>query len=185
MGLMPFSNSIYAVEVGGEPSARTGPTLPMTGCGDIPVDQDYGGPDELAYTLSTGCGVVGADVHVFKKPVFDANGIGVNRSLAVAKTTTRVNGRWSRSIKLDAGEYVILFEKPGEYGPDTKNLTVTVPEEDLVPTYVAQFPLGETDAEGDPSFFKTEDDKILSTPESGVVYDVRPQGDPDEDFWRI
>lgn len=185
MGLVPFSNTVYAIEVGGEPAVRTGPTLPMEGCGTVPIDQDYGGLDELAYTLSTGCGVVGADVYVFSKTVFDANGINVNRSLAVAKTTTRVNGRWTRSIKLNPGDYVILYEKPGEYGPDTKTVTVTVPTENLVPAYVPQFSIGETDAEGDPSFFKTEDDKLLSTPESGVVYTVNPQNDPDEDFWKI
>lgn len=184
MGLVPFSNTIYSVEVGGEPPVRTGPALPMVGCGSVPVDQDYGGLDELAYTLASGCGVVGADVYVFKKSVFDANGINVNRALAVGQTTTRVNGRWTRSIKLDAGDYVVLFEKPGEYGPDTKDLTVTVPVEELVPTYVPQFPLGETDAEGDPSFFKTEDNELLSTPESGIVYDVPPPQN-DEDFWRI
>lgn len=185
MGLVPFSNSLYAVEVGGEPAVRTGPTLPTEGCGSVFVDQDYGGLDELAYTLASGCGVVGADVYVFKKAVFDANGVNVDKTLAVARTTTRVNGRWTRSIKLDPGDYVILFEKPGEYGPDTKNITVTAPEEELVPTYVPEFPLGETDGEGDPSFFKTEDNQILSTPESGVVYEVKPQGDTDEEFWRI
>lgn len=184
MGLVPFSNTIYAVEVGGEPAARTGPTLPTAGCGDVMVDHDYGSLDEFAYTLASGCGVVGADVYVFKKSVFDANGINVNRALAVEKTTTRVNGRWTRSVKLDPGDYVVLFEKPGEYGPDTKELTVTVPVEDLVPTYVPTFPLGETDAEGDPSFFKTEDDKLLSTPENGIVYNVAPPPD-DEDFWNI
>lgn len=185
MGLVPFSNSLYAVEVGGEPAARSGPTLPMAGCGSVPVDQDYGGDDELAYTLANGCGVVGADVYIFRKTVFDAGGIGISRNLAVANTTTRVNGRWTRSIKLDPGEYVILFEKPGEYGPDIKSLTVTVPAEDIVPTYVPEFALGETDAEGDPSFFKTESNELLSTPETGVVYDVQPQGDPDEEFWKI
>jgi hypothetical protein len=185
MGLIPFSNTIYAVEIGGEPSTRTGPALPMLGCGAIPVDHDYGGQDELAYTLAGGCGVVGADVYVFRKVVFDAGGLNVNRTLALAKTTTRVNGRWTRSVRLDAGDYVVLFEKPGEYGPDTKNVTVTIPPELLVPTYVPQFPLGETNEDGDPSFLKTEDDNFVSTPESGVVYTVQPQIDPDEDFWKI
>ena len=29
---------------------------------------------------------------------------------------------------LDAGDYVILFEKPGEYGPDVQAITVVDPE---------------------------------------------------------
>lgn len=185
MGLLPFSNTVYQLEIGGEPAVRTGPTLPMEGCGQVPVDHDYGGLDELAYTLDDGCGVQGAEVYAFKKSVFDASGINVNRTLAVEKTTTRVNGRWSRSLRLDPGDYVILFEKTGEYGPDTKTINVAAPTEDLVPTYVPQFPLGETDAEGDPSFFKTEDNQILSTPENGIVYNFQPPGNDDEEFWKI
>lgn len=184
MGLMPFSNSIYAVEIGGEPAARQGPTLPMTGCGLVPVDHDYGGLDNIAYVLNDGCGVVGANVYVFNANVFSGSGVETSRALAVGSTTTRVNGRWTRSIKLDPGDYVVLFEKPGEYGPDTKEITVTAPPGALIPTYAPQFALGETDEENDPSFFKTESNELLTTPEGGVVFNPAPP-DEDEEFWRI
>lgn len=127
LGLLPYTNMIYTVEVGGEAPARSGPVLPMTGCGEIAVDQDYLGPDSLIYKPADGCPVAGADVYAFKKSDFDATGINISRELAVATTTTRVNGRWGNSLKLDPAEYVLLYEKLGEFGPDMYNLTVTAP----------------------------------------------------------
>lgn len=135
MGLLPFSNAAYAIEVGGEPAARRGPTLPILGCGPIVLDHDYSAPDALIYTTANGCPITGADVYVFTKAVFDANGLSVARNLAAAKTKTRVNGRWLQSLRLAAGDYVILYEKPGEYGPDTCPLTLSLPEETLPMSY--------------------------------------------------
>lgn len=131
LGLLPFSNSAYAIEVGGEVVERTGPSLPVSGCGAITVDQDYLGPDSLIYQPEEGCPVVGATVLVFNKADFDAHGVTIDPALAVGSTTTRVNGRWSSSIRLDPADYVLLFEKLGEYGPDTFNLTVVDPSAGL------------------------------------------------------
>lgn len=135
MGLLPFNHAAYAIEIGGEPAARRGPTLPILGCGQIVVDHDYGGTDALIYTTDSGCPVEGADVYVFTKTAFDAAGETIARNLAVGKTRTRVNGRWLQSLRLDTGNYVILYEKPGEFGPDTHELTVEPPEETLPMSY--------------------------------------------------
>jgi hypothetical protein len=175
MGLIPFSNTIYALEVGGEPAVRTGPTLPMEGCGSVAVDQDYTGLDELAYTLAGGCGVVGADVYVFTKAAFDANGVNISRALAVGNTTTRVNGRWTRSIKLNPGNYVILFEKSGEYGPDTKPLTVTAPEPEGPDLPSTPFTLGDNALEA----------AAAPQPQYRPAYKPPAKNDQDEEFWRI
>lgn len=132
MGLLPFSNSAYAIEIGGEPEERPGPILPVIGCGSVLVDHDYGGKDALAYMDATDCPVVGAAVYVFPNDIFEAAHPDFpDREDAVAVTTTRANGRWTDALKLNPGDYVILFEKPGEYGPDTIEVTVT--EENSVP----------------------------------------------------
>jgi hypothetical protein len=135
MGLLPFNHAIYAVEVGGEPAARRGPTLPIIGCGDVIVDQDYNGPDSLIYTTAGGCAIQGADVYVFTQAAFDEHGADIARDLAVGVTKTRVNGRWLQSLRLNVGDYVILYEKPGEYGPDTFELEVTAPDAPLPMSY--------------------------------------------------
>jgi hypothetical protein len=129
MGLLPFTNAAYAVEVGDEPAARPGPVLPIEGCGAVIVDQNYGGPDNLSYSADAGCAVTGALVHVFKRVDFDApgNGLEIDRDLAVGRTHTTANGRWTQSLRLDAGDYTILYEKIGEYGPDVVNITVVDP----------------------------------------------------------
>lgn len=135
LGLLPFSNSAYAIEIGGEPPERNGPVLPIRGCGAVIVDQDYTGPDALIYAFESGCPIVGANIYVFEKAVFDEDGVQISRALAVGKTKTRANGRWVESIKLNPGDYVLLYEKPGEYGPDTYELTVTEPEEEISPVW--------------------------------------------------
>jgi hypothetical protein len=131
MGLLPFTNMAYSVEIGEEPAARLGPTLPIEGCGAVIVDQNYGGPDNLIYTVAGGCAVSGAHIYIFGKAAFDAQGPTIDRATAVGRTFTTANGRWTQSIKLDAGQYTLLYEKPGEYGPDTVNLTVVDPNATL------------------------------------------------------
>jgi hypothetical protein len=128
MGLVPFNNSVYSLEVGGEPEERPGPTLPVKGCGTIAVDHNYGGQENLIYAVSIdGCPIIGAAVYVFTRAVFDELETDTPRNLAVASTTTRANGRWTESLRLDPGEYAILFEKLGEYGPDVAYIEVTAP----------------------------------------------------------
>lgn len=136
LGLLPFSDQIYALEIGGEPPARQGPVLPIEGCGTVIVDHDYGGDDNLIYTQADGCPITGANIYVFKRADFDTAGVGISRDLAIAQTGTRVNGRWNQSLKLDPGAYILLYEKPGEFGPDTTSLTVTDPAASLPATAV-------------------------------------------------
>ena len=129
LGLIPFTNPAYAIEVGGEPAERPGPVLPLIGCGNIAVDHNYGGADNLAYQNAINQPVVGATIHVFTKAVFDAAHPDLpNRANAVASTTTRANGRWSDALQLNAGDYAVIFEKPGEYGPDHRFISVLPPD---------------------------------------------------------
>jgi hypothetical protein len=69
---------------------------------------------------------------MFSAANFAGIGTDINRGLAVGKTTTRVNGRWSQSLRVDPGNYVLLYEKIGEYGPDTLTITVAPPDDDGV-----------------------------------------------------
>lgn len=143
MGLLPFNNPAYAIEVGGEPAERPGPTPPNIGSGSVAVDHNYGGADILAYKDATDCAVVGATVYVFCKDIFEAAYPDYpNRANAIAVTTTRANGRWSDAVLLDPGDYAVLFEKPGEYGPDAQLITV-VPTGQNIPIWQTEL-LGES-----------------------------------------
>lgn len=129
MGLIPFIDNAYKLEIGGEPSERPGPVPPDIGCGAVTVDHDYGGADALAYIDAADCAVVGADVYAFSKDTFDAASPDYPaRDEALAHTSTTANGRWAEAINLDPGDYVLLFEKYGEYGPDTVEITITSDE---------------------------------------------------------
>ena len=71
LGLLPFSNPVYAVEVGGEPASRPGPVPPRVGCGAYALDHNFIAPDYLAYRDATGYAVVDATVYVWRKDTFD------------------------------------------------------------------------------------------------------------------
>jgi hypothetical protein len=179
LGLMPFASPVYAIEVGGEPAERPGPELPKIGCGSVPVDHNYGGPDNMVYRDATGYSVVGATVWVFPKDIYDAAAPDLpNRSLAVANTTTRVNGRWTDALMLDPGDYALIFEKPGEYGPDVDFVAVV-----------------EADAESSCAWFNTmelggaeESDALYGESSEAVTTDNEEKvcgPRADDDFWNF
>ncbi len=175
MGLIPFSSPIYGIEIGGEPAERPGPTPPQIGCGSIPVDHNFNAPDYLAYADATGDTVEGAAVYVFSKDIYDAAQPDYpDRSDAAAVTTTRTNGRWSDALMLDPGNYVVLFEKPGEYGPDVQFITVVGSGQD--PVY------WETEILGDSS------EALLTERSEGVQTEQQfpgPATAPQDDFWNF
>lgn len=126
MRLAPYTDVIYRVPVNAWSARDPRDGMPLAGTGCVTVTHDYGGLDALAYCLADGCGVEGAYVYAFTAADYLAGA----RSLAdvVAATTTTTNGRWTYALQLNPGDYVLLYEKPGEYGPDILDVTVTPPE---------------------------------------------------------
>lgn len=173
MGLIPFSNTAYAIEVGGEPAERVGPTLPIEGCGAIPVDHNYGDLDSYVYRTEDNCPIVGAKVYIFAKSVFDVTGFQTSKALAIGSTTTTANGRWTQSINLDPGQYAIVFEKTGEYGPNSAFVTVqsvapsayTLPQP-AEPVLPAAAPLN-------------------TAPPAAPTINAKPEKHKTNDFWEI
>ena len=124
--LIPWSNIVYQLPLSeseiGPPSTPAGP-----GDGCVTVGQSYGGAD-LRYLTAHNDPIAGARVYAFTKKTMDAAlPDHPPRRLAVASTTTTAAGNWTAQLKLDPGEYVLLYEKPDTFGPDTKALTVSMP----------------------------------------------------------
>lgn len=85
------------------------------------VDHDYGAPDALSYQTQSGVRVVGATVACFRAADYDAG----RRDVAVAVTKTDANGRWAAPFYLPAGQdYVVVFSKSDQWGPDAQRITV-------------------------------------------------------------
>lgn len=125
--LLPFTDQAYKIEVGGEEADLPGPILPTTGEGDTCIDHDYGGVDNLAYRDSNGDGIEGATILVFTKADYD-NGL-TTADRAVASSSTMANGRWSFSICICCDtDYVLVFEKAGQFGPDACEINVPCSE---------------------------------------------------------
>lgn len=122
---VPFSDIIYKIPVGGEAHEDEPIRLPGSGAGAISVDHDFGGHDELAYQTATGIPIVGASILAFPQAVFTAALPGRPDSLdAVASSETVANGRWAYAMQLDPGDYTLVFQKSGYFGPDDVPLTV-------------------------------------------------------------
>jgi hypothetical protein len=126
MGLLPISNISYGIPItpADEPPSVT---LPIIGTGCVIIGTYYGGMD-LRYLSATNTPIAGARMYVFTKAEFDANyPTYPARHRAVAGTTTNTVGAWNDSLLLDPGNYVLLYEKHNEFGPDTRALTVVHP----------------------------------------------------------
>lgn len=125
LSLIPYDHIIYKIPVTNlsYDLTDTEQFQPTTGTGCVRVDHDYGGQSELVYMTGACCGITGATILAFKKSDWDLG----NRvpSAAVATSQTVANGTWAWAMLLDPGEYVLVFEKIGEYGPDAVEITVT------------------------------------------------------------
>lgn len=126
LSLIGYSDVIYRIPV--TSLSQPGPSgndLPTTGEGCVLVDHNYGGDGQLAYVTSACCGVEGATVEAFLKSDWDAGRQGPEYVVATSQTTT--GGAWTQAMRLNPGEYVLRYHKPGEYGPDTAVIHVTAP----------------------------------------------------------
>lgn len=139
--LVEFNNTIYRIPVDpdfsyqqNEHAASPGigginnaENQPITGQGCVRVDHDYGGAGTYLYQIEGDCcPIAGATILIFNKT--DWVGGARTASFAVATSQTDINGAWTWAVMLDPGEYVVQFEKPGQYGPDSAWLTVQPPD---------------------------------------------------------
>jgi hypothetical protein len=141
---------------------------PIAGTGSVLVDHNYGGPDALAYHNGAGCPIEGATVYVFPaaayaaaQPSFPA------RTTAIARANTAGSGRWDTGLQLNPGNYVLLFERVGDYGPDVQAVTVTAPVA-IMSNSAAVAPV------------------LKPSPSRNIPVQTKPVKPPDKnDFWAI
>lgn len=88
--------------------------------GDVEVNHDTGGTDNLRYVKPGGNGIDNANVRAYRKTDYDAGTFTVR-----GRAITDADGRWVTPMFLNSGlDYTIVFEKPGAFGPDTKEVSV-------------------------------------------------------------
>jgi hypothetical protein len=95
----------------------------VTGSGPVPVNHDYGGPDNLSYTTAAGAGIVGATVLAYAAADYAAGRTG--NAYVQGRTVTTTNGRWQFPLYLRPGNYTLVYVLPGVYGPNTGAVTVS------------------------------------------------------------
>jgi len=125
--LIPYSDVSYKIPVSHLSADTTieSPFQAITGNGCVRVDHNYQTPGSLTYETDCCAGVAGATVAAFRKQVWDAGHRAPTDAIAAVQTTT--NGHWAMAMMLDPGQYMLRFEKTGQYGPDTMLLTVPQP----------------------------------------------------------
>lgn len=121
--------SIYRVRALGpnrELYGDTGPFQPSTSvaanlASRKLVDHNYGGPDALTYQAANGVGIADAIIRFFRASNWDAG----RREVGEYVVETDGLGRWKAPVWLEPGlDWVLTFEKRGEYGPDVRRITV-------------------------------------------------------------
>lgn len=82
----------------------------------VKMDHDYQLPGELTYVTAGGSPIENAQIRVYLKSDYVAGKL----TNPVGVTTTDPGGKWRNPILVNPGfSYVVRFEKPGEFGPDT------------------------------------------------------------------
>lgn len=125
LNLLPHNNVVYKIPVGRESydlNDLVADPLPDSGKGCIKVNHDYPTNNNLTYQTGNCCGIAGATILAFTKVDWD-NSLRTSQH-AKATAQTGANGWWVWDMKLDPGDYVLVFEKSGEYGPDIVELLV-------------------------------------------------------------
>lgn len=121
--LAPYTDTVYQVAVGGTGDAIAAGGIAAVGPGSVVVDHDYCGLDHLRYRTACNEGIAGAIIRAF--PLADYMAGRRTPEYAVATSTTAADGRWVIAMLLCPGEgYVLVFEKPGMYGPDVTTIVV-------------------------------------------------------------
>lgn len=81
------------------------------------MDHNYQLPEELSYITPGGSPIENAQIRVYLKNDYTRG----NLSNPVGVTTTDANGHWRDPVLVNPGySYIVRFEKPGEFGPDTR-----------------------------------------------------------------
>ena len=92
-------------------------TLPPVFTNTTKITADYLLSGNLQYMTPGGSPIVNAQIRVYYKSDYDAG----NLNAPVGITTTDAGGNWVNPILVLPGfTYTARFEKPGEFGPDTK-----------------------------------------------------------------
>lgn len=86
----------------------------------IKIDHDFGLPGDLAYFSPGGSPIAEAQIRVYYKNDYD---LGKLES-PIGVTMTTAAGTWMNAILVPPGfDFVVRFEKPGEFGPDVARIT--------------------------------------------------------------
>ncbi len=85
------------------------------------LDANGGGTNNLQYISQGGTPIKDARIRVYKKIDWDAK----NYANVVGTTLTVGDGTWKDPIFVQPGDtYTVVYTKPNEFGPDTKEITV-------------------------------------------------------------
>lgn len=141
LSLMPRNHIVYKIPVSilsfDTETDFSAADHSQVGDGCVAVNHNYTTEDELAYRDSACCGIAGATVRIFETDDYAAG--RTDEYAAVASTVTMFGGQWGHTINLNPGNYTVVFEKPGLYGPDAVPIVVALPDAPVLPPVVITF----------------------------------------------
>ncbi|MAG27828.1 hypothetical protein CMI47_20045 [Candidatus Pacearchaeota archaeon] len=89
--------------------------------GEVGINHDTGGDDNLQYVEANGDGIEDAIIRLYLKADYDAGSLDVIKGVSM----TNADGRWQTPVFLGVGNtYTVVFTKIGSFGPDTLEVTI-------------------------------------------------------------
>ncbi len=93
------------------------------GSGNVPVNEDTGGANNLRATDTGGAGIDEVQIRVYTKTNYDSKLITLD--YIQAQSITDANGDFKHPVYLDSGvTYTFVYTKPGSYDTQTKEITI-------------------------------------------------------------
>jgi hypothetical protein len=93
------------------------------GSGDVPVNHNTGGSDNLTLQDASAAGIDEARIRIYLKGNYDSGLITV--PYIKGQSITDANGQWKHPVYLDSGStYTIVYSKPGSIETTTKEITI-------------------------------------------------------------
>lgn len=112
LNVIPWS--LFDLNLGG---AATTPLPPFDNT--VKINHDYQLPGDLMYVTPGGSPIDAVQIRLYYKSDYIAG----NLNAPLGTTMSDAAGRWRDSILVPPGySYIVRFEKPNEYGPDTQEI---------------------------------------------------------------
>jgi hypothetical protein len=116
-----FLPAVYVAPIN---PAEAGVPAPNPPIGAVLVNQDYGGPMALTYQTTGGQYIAGATISAYLTSDYLAG--RTQATFLLGQSVTTATGTWSQPMYLAPNNVTLVFELPGQFGPNAVPIVVAL-----------------------------------------------------------